>query len=182
MQNRKGKGMNYRALAEFRYQIRRFLNFSEHAARRRGLEPQQHQALLALKGLPQSLKATVGVLAERLHIQHHSAVELADRLEAHGLVSRTRNRTDRREVLLRLRTRGEKLLQQLSRPHHRELRQAGPALVRTLIAAIGSAHSERRTVKPRLAKSAALVPSKSKTRVARPERQSVRLKLKTNLE
>lgn len=78
-------GIDYQALAEFRFEIRRFLNFSEQIARAAGLEPQQHQALLAIKGLPEHRTATVGVLAERLLIQHHSAVELVNRLETKGL-------------------------------------------------------------------------------------------------
>src|SRR5487761_1614906 len=77
---------DYQALADFRYGIRRFLNFSEQAARAAGIEPQQHQALLAIKGLPAARNATIGALAERLQIQHHSAVELADRLEARALL------------------------------------------------------------------------------------------------
>ncbi|HYX50470.1 MAG TPA: helix-turn-helix domain-containing protein, partial [Ktedonobacteraceae bacterium] len=70
----------YQTLAEFRYQLRRFLRFSEQAARAAGLEPQQHQLLLALKGLPEGRKATIGALAERLQLTHHSTVELVDRL------------------------------------------------------------------------------------------------------
>src|ERR1700692_3474102 len=76
----------YRALAEFRYQIRRFLQFSAEAARQYGLEPQQHQPLLAVKGPPDDVRPTIGELAERLQIQHHSAVELVDRLAEHGAV------------------------------------------------------------------------------------------------
>lgn len=128
--------MNYRALAECRYEIRRFLNFSEQAARAAGIAPQQHQALLAIKGLPVGLRATVGVLAERLQIQHHSAVELMNRMETKGLLRRLRSETDRREVLLRLTVRGERLLRKLSLSHQAELRSAGPALLRALKAVI----------------------------------------------
>src|SRR5579864_8619690 len=99
--------IDYAALADFRYEIRRFLNFSEQAAREASIEPHQHQALLAIKGLPASQIATVGVLAERLQIQHHSAVELTDRLEAKRLIRRLRSHEDRREVLLTLTPRGE---------------------------------------------------------------------------
>ena len=143
-------GFNYQALADFRYEIRRFLNFSEQAARAAGIEPQQHQALLAIKGLPATQKATVGVLAERLQIQHHSAVELVDRLEAHGLLKRTRSRTDRREVLLRVTRRGAELLNELSLPHRAELRAAGRTLLRSLETAMthaglrGNARNETR--------------------------------------
>lgn len=133
--------LDFRALADFRYEIRRFLNFSEHAARAAGLEPQQHQALLAIKGLPPGRRPTVGVLAERLQLQHHTAVELSMRLRAKGLVQRKRGANDRREVLLALTSRGERVLRELSLPHRAELRSAGPTLLRALEAVI---HGERR--------------------------------------
>ncbi|HLH25261.1 MAG TPA: MarR family transcriptional regulator [Chloroflexota bacterium] len=123
---------DYRALAELRYQIRRFLHFSEREARRAGLEPQQHQALLTLKGLPADRAATIGELAERLQIAHHSAVELVDRLADRGLVQRTRGAADRRQVLLALTPAGTAVLRELSLQHRAELRQAGPALQRAL--------------------------------------------------
>ncbi|MHB8754453.1 MAG: MarR family winged helix-turn-helix transcriptional regulator [Candidatus Acidiferrales bacterium] len=132
---------DYQGLAEFRYQIRRFMNFSEQAARAAGVEPQQHQALLAIQGLPSAQKATVGVLAERLQIQHHSAVELVDRMEVHGLLNRIRSRADRREVLLRVTRHGAELLEELSVPHRTELRAAGRALLRALETAMGAARS-----------------------------------------
>ncbi len=90
---------DYEALAELRYQIRRFLSFSEQAARAAGLEPRQHQLLLGLKGLPAKARPTIGELAERLQIQHHSAVELVNRLSAAGYIRRARAGEDRREVL-----------------------------------------------------------------------------------
>ncbi len=129
-------GIDYRALADFRYEIRRFLNFSEQAVRAVGIEPQQHQALLAIKGLPRGAKITIGILAERLQIQHHSAVELSDRLQSHGFIRRLRGQSDRREVLLRLTVRGEKLLRQLSLPHRAELRSAAPRLIEALRSAV----------------------------------------------
>jgi DNA-binding MarR family transcriptional regulator len=130
--------MDYQALADFRHEIRRFLNFSERLVRAAGIEPQQHQALLAIKGLPAHRVATVGVLAERLLIQHHSAVELVNRLEAKGLLRRTRSAADRREVVLTLSRRGEALLKRLTRPHHAELQSARPKLLAALAAAIDS--------------------------------------------
>ncbi len=93
---------NYRAMAEFRYQIRRFLRFSEQAAREAGLEPQQYQLMLALKGMGDDTDHRIGQIAERLQIQHHSTVELVDRLTRRGLVRRRRSTQDRREVLLDL--------------------------------------------------------------------------------
>jgi len=136
----------YRALAEFRHQIRRFLHFSEQAARRAGLEPQQHQFLLALKGLPTDAVRSVGQVAERLQIQHHSAVELLNRLEERGLAVRERSSVDRREVLIDLTAKGEKLLRALSLHHRAELKSAAPALVRALEALTvdRTAHEARR--------------------------------------
>ena len=134
---------DYQALAQFRYEIRRFINFSEQAARAAGVEPQQHQSLLAIKGLQDAQKATVGALAERLQIQHHSAVELANRLEARGLLRRMRSRADRREVLLALTPRGAKLLKELSLPHLVELRAAGTTLLQALQAVMRTAGHPR---------------------------------------
>ena len=137
--------IDYTALADFRYEIRRFLNFSETAARAAGIEPHQHQALLAIKGLPARQIATVGALAERLQIQHHSAVELTNRLESKGLIRRSRGQADRREVLLRLTLRGEKLLQELTLSHRAELQLAGPKLVAALESAIARERQRRGT-------------------------------------
>jgi DNA-binding MarR family transcriptional regulator len=129
-------GATYRVLEDFRYEIRRFLNFSERAAREAGLEPQQHQALLVFKSVAPGSKATVGFLAERLQVQHHSAVELSDRLEKRGLIQRSRSGADRRQVFLTLTQRGEKLLDRLSESHRMELRTIGPRLLKTLQAVI----------------------------------------------
>lgn len=123
---------DYEALAELRYQIRRFLSFSEQAARAAGLEPRQHQLMLSLKGLPAKARPTIGELAERLQIQHHSAVELVNRLSVAGYIKRARTGEDRREVLLALTPKGEKVLRRLSLHHRSELRSAGPALVKAL--------------------------------------------------
>jgi len=123
---------DYQSLAELRHQIRRFLHFSEQAARAVGLEPRQHQLMLALKGLPAATRPRIGDLAERLQIQHHSTVELVNRLSKGGYVKRRRAGRDRREVLLSLTPKGEKTLRELSLHHREELRQAGPALVSSL--------------------------------------------------
>jgi DNA-binding MarR family transcriptional regulator len=123
---------DYQALAELRYQVRLFLRFSEEAARKMDLEPQQHQLMLAMKGLPTGMHPTVGALAERMQIQHHSAVELANRLASAGLVRRSRAGEDRRQVLLGLTLKGEKVLRELSVGHKAELRGQGPALVAAL--------------------------------------------------
>lgn len=129
MARHKAKEIDFGALANFRYEIRRFLNFSEEAARAAGTEPQQHQALLAIKGMPPATEITVGVLAERLHIRHHTGVELSRRLERKGWILRSRNADDARRVDLRLTRRGERLLERLSISHRDELRTAGPRLI-----------------------------------------------------
>jgi DNA-binding MarR family transcriptional regulator len=123
---------DYESLAELRFQIRSFLAFSEEAARAAGLEPRQHQLMLALKGLPPTVRPRISELAERMQIRHHSAVELADRLAKAGYVRRKRAGADRREVLLELTSRGERVLRELSLHHRAELRMAGPALVKAL--------------------------------------------------
>jgi DNA-binding MarR family transcriptional regulator len=137
------KHSDYQALAEFRYQIRSFLTLSEQAARRAGLEPQQHQLLLALKGLPKNLPATIGHLAERLQLQHHSAVELIDRLEARRLVRRRRSGKDRRVVEIGITPQGERVLSELSLHHKNILRKAGPVLVRSLKRVVASSRDDR---------------------------------------
>lgn len=135
---------DYQALAEFRYQIRRFLSFSQRAARAAGIDPQQHQLLLAVQGLPSGQKPTIRVLAERLQIRHHSAVELIDRSAEHGLVQRQRDGTDRRQVTVHLTPKGEKILRDLSLHHRAELQTAGRELVRVLKTIIGSGNAGRR--------------------------------------
>jgi DNA-binding MarR family transcriptional regulator len=122
----------YQALAEFRYQMRRFIRFSEQLARSKGIEPQQHQLLLAVKGLPDGKKATISELAERMQLQHHSVVELVDRLVDRSFVERQRDADDQRRVLVNLTSEGETILQQLSIVSLAELRQNGPPLVKAL--------------------------------------------------
>jgi len=128
----------FRALAEFRYQIRIFLNGSGEAARRAGLEPQQYVMLLALRCLPPDREASIRELAERMQLRHHSVVELADRLERRSFLRRERSRTDKRRVLLRLTPRGELVLTRLAKQRFEELQTAAPALVRALTAVIRS--------------------------------------------
>jgi DNA-binding MarR family transcriptional regulator len=123
---------DYQALAEFRFQIRKFLHFSEQAVHAAGLERGQYQLMLAIKGLPAGVRPRVAELAGRMQIQHHSAVELGNRLEAAGFVRRERAQQDRREVLLALTAKGERVLAELALHHHEQLRSAGPALVASL--------------------------------------------------
>jgi DNA-binding MarR family transcriptional regulator len=130
--------LEYRAFAEFRYTLRRFLEFSESAARGASIEPQQHQLLLALKGLPPDLRPTIRTLAERLRLRHNSTVELAQRSIESGLVLRRPSPLDGREVLLSITARGERLLRSLSMAHRAEMRSAAPALIRSLQALLAS--------------------------------------------
>jgi len=123
---------DYRELAAFRHQLRLFLHFSESQAREHGLEPQQHQALLALKGIPEGRRPTIGDLAERLLLRHHTTVELVNRLESAGLVQRRPGTEDRREILLHLTAKGSRKLASLSVAHQEELRIKGPELAHVL--------------------------------------------------
>lgn len=134
------KTPDFIAMAELRYQIRRFLRFSENAAREAGIEPQQHQLLLAVRGLPESLKPTIGVLADRMQLQHHSTVELVDRLVERGLLCRLRATDDRRRVLVKLTHEGERLLEKLALHHLQEWQSAGPTFVRLLQSIIEDAN------------------------------------------
>src|SRR5438270_814255 len=123
---------DYQALAEFRFQIRRFFHFSDQVVKNAGMERAQYQLMLAIKGMPPGVRPRIRELAHRMQIRHHSAVELANRLEARGFVRRTRARDDHREVLLALTTKGEKVLGELALHHHEELRSAAPDLVTAL--------------------------------------------------
>jgi DNA-binding MarR family transcriptional regulator len=123
---------DYQALAEFRFQLRKFFHFSEQVARAAHLEPRQYQLMLAVKGLPEGRRPRIRDLAELLMVEHHSMVELVDRLVAGGYVRRVRGDQDRREVLVSLTPRGEKVLRELALSHHMELATRGPALVTAL--------------------------------------------------
>jgi DNA-binding MarR family transcriptional regulator len=112
---------DYQALSDFRYSIRCFLEFSEEAARKAGLKPQQHQALLAVKGFAEGSAVTVGDLAERLRIRHNSAVGLVNRLAEAGLLVRKPDPLDHRRVLLRLSDHAAEILSELSAIHLEEL-------------------------------------------------------------
>jgi DNA-binding MarR family transcriptional regulator len=126
------KKSDYEALAAFRYTLRRFLHFSETAAESAGLTPQQHQAMVVIKGFPGRSRVTVGELAERLLILHHSAVGLVDRLAAQGLVEREVAEEDRRQVYVSLTPQGEQVLDQLAVYHQEELRRIGTNLAQSI--------------------------------------------------
>ena len=130
--------VDYWTLAELRYQIRRFLRLREVAARQAGIAPQQYLLLLQVKALTGRQPTTIGVLAERLQLHHHSTVGLIDRLMKRGMVGRRRQSSDRREVQVVLRPRGEAVLKKLARYSVTELRREGPALVAMLNGLIGN--------------------------------------------
>jgi DNA-binding MarR family transcriptional regulator len=122
----------YRDLAEFRRQIREFLHFSEATAKEHRIEPHQHQLLLAVHGLPEGVKPTIREIAARLFIQHHSAVELVNRLEVTGAIARSPGIDDKREVWIRLTAAGRAVLRRLALAHRTELERSGPELARAL--------------------------------------------------
>jgi DNA-binding MarR family transcriptional regulator len=128
----KSAAVDFGALADFRYQLRKFLAFSEEAAGNAGLTPQQYQALLAIKGFSTPEPVSVGDLARYLLVKHHSAVELVDRMTKLGLLCRTVDDDDARRVLVMLTAKGEQKLRNLAKIHFEELRSASPALSRTL--------------------------------------------------
>jgi len=120
------------SLAEFRHELRRFLQFSEQAAASRDLPTQQHQLLLQIAGAPADTLTTVAYIAERLGLRHHSIVELSKRCETAGLLDRTPDTEDRRRILLKLTPAGTRLLDQLSEDHAAELNQRAPKLIAAL--------------------------------------------------
>jgi DNA-binding MarR family transcriptional regulator len=125
-------GSEYRALAELRHQLERFLQCRRRAAREAGLQPKQYQLMLAVKGMPKGRRATVGEIAERLQIQNHSVVELVDRLEKRRYIQRQRDQADRRVVILSITPSGEAVLRRLVALSLTELLSEAPALVRAL--------------------------------------------------
>lgn len=135
----------YRALGELRYRIRKFLQEGDVTAKQSGLEPQQYLLMLAIRGLPARQEATISALADRLSLRHHSTVELLDRMEARGYVKRIRGREDRRQVLVSLQPRGEKLLEKVVEQRIIELRANGRALVAAISALLET--RERSSVK-----------------------------------
>jgi DNA-binding MarR family transcriptional regulator len=121
-----------RTLAQFRYEVRSFLHFSESAALKTGVHPQQHQLLLQVAGAPEAAVVTIAYAAERLGLKHNSTVELVDRSEHEGLLSRTVDPDDKRRAILRITRKGRQLLARLSGDHARELRELAPRLVLSL--------------------------------------------------
>jgi DNA-binding MarR family transcriptional regulator len=122
----------YQTLSEFRHQLAGFLRRRRQAAEAVGLEAQQYELLLAIKGLPAGKQPTVKQIAEQLQIQHHSAVELASRLARRGLLRRDRSPGDRRSVLLSITKPGEKLIEEIVQYSFQQLEEEAPALLKTL--------------------------------------------------
>jgi len=122
----------YVALAEFRYQLRRFLRHMEERARAAGLHPQQYQVLLAIRGLPGGQSPTIGTIAERMQLNHNSIVELIDRCEKRNFLRRTRSRNDQRLVTLAITAEGEQVLRQQARAARQELQTIGPILAESI--------------------------------------------------
>lgn len=119
-------------LAEFRFQLRRFLHFSNVAAEGAGLRPQQYQLLQCVSGMPDELEPTIAHVAARMLLKHNSAVELVDRTIEQGLLKRIADPADHRRILLRVTPQGERVLDSLAAYHLEELEQAGPELIRAL--------------------------------------------------
>lgn len=124
---------DYIALAEFRYQLRKFVRNMEEEVRKLGVNPQQYQLVLAVKGLPRDQAPTIGNLAERMQLNHNTMVELVDRSEQSGLLRRERSGPDRRRVTLSITAEGEALLRKLGSAAREELRVSGPLLVRAVL-------------------------------------------------
>ena len=139
--------LGYEELAELRYQIRRFLHFSESVALKEGIEPRQHQALLAIKAMPAKEPCTIGALAERLFLQHQSTVGLVDRLALRKLVTRAPGHEDGRQVIVNLTQHGEDILKHLSLTHRKELKESAPALSRALRAVIRKSGRKTKSTK-----------------------------------
>lgn len=141
-QRRQVRDSDYRALSDFRQNIHDYLDFSDHAAKAAGLEPRQYQLMLAIKGLPPDMEPTVGTLAARLRVRHHSAVELIDRTVRNGFVARERS-VSGRHVLVQLTPKGIETLERAVAARLEELQSAGPVLVNALRRLLRSKQASR---------------------------------------
>lgn len=136
------------ALAEFRYQIRKYLRHMEERARELGHNPQQYQLLLALKGLPKGMIPSIGALAERMQLNHNSMVELVDRCERGGLLRRARAGGDRRQVMLEITPAGQRMMRRYASAARQELDTVGPVLAESIHKLL----HDRRSARPRYRK------------------------------
>jgi DNA-binding MarR family transcriptional regulator len=128
----------YMALAEFRFQLRKFMRHMEAEVRQLQVNPQQYQLVLAIKGLPKGEVPSISCLAERMQLNHNSMVELVDRCEENGLVRRVRSGSDRRQVTLSITSEGEGLLKKLGSAARNELRSIGAQLVDSVLKVTGN--------------------------------------------
>jgi DNA-binding MarR family transcriptional regulator len=122
----------YQVLAEFRYHLAGFLRRRKDAAHSEGLQPQQYELLLAITGLPDHKQPTIKELAQQLCLEHHTVVELADRLQHKHLLSRSASGTDKRAVLLRVTPAGQRVLSRIVSFSFAQLREEAPELIRSL--------------------------------------------------
>jgi DNA-binding MarR family transcriptional regulator len=127
-----GQDALIRTLAELRFEMRRFLHFSESAALEAGLQPQQHQLLLQVAGAPEATTVSIAYAAERLGLKHNSTVELVDRSEREDLLTRAADPGDKRRAILRVTRKGKQILGRLSGDHARELNELAPRLLQAL--------------------------------------------------
>jgi DNA-binding MarR family transcriptional regulator len=141
----------YVALAEFRYQLRRFLRHMEEESRHLGVNPQQYQLVLAIKGLPKGQVPTITCLAERMQLNHNTMVELVDRCEERKMLHRERSLSDRRQVTLAIAPEGEAMLRRLGSAARQELQSIGPMLVESVRRLTGEKSSRSTDNKPRKA-------------------------------
>lgn len=124
-------------IAEFRYQLRKFLNFSETASEEAGISAQQYQLLQAVAVVPAGQECSISYLAERMVVRHNTAVELVDRAERSGLVERVADESDHRRSLVRITDKGGEMISRLIGPHLAEIEANGPDLIRTLQRLLG---------------------------------------------
>jgi len=139
------KDSEYLALAEFRYQVRRFLRQMEEKAREAGSNPQQYQLILAIKGLPPDMAPSISSLADRMQLNHNSMVELVDRCEEKGFIRRSRSGDDRRQVSLSITPAGDLLLGKLASAARQELRTTGPMLVDSVLRLVQDSRTTKGT-------------------------------------
>lgn len=133
----------YRRLAEFRYQLRRFLHFSQEAAASAGLHSRQYQLLQVIAGMPEDMAPTIAAVASRMCLRHNSTVELVSRTSEAKLIRRVSDPLDHRRLLLQITPIGRQVLDSLVEYHLRELEELGPDLIRALKRVLSLRHEER---------------------------------------
>ena len=132
-------------LAEFRFQLRQFLSFSEYASEAAGIAAQQYQLMQVIEALPEGQKASITYLAERMILRHNSTVELVDRAERAGLVRRESDSADLRRSLIELTVKGRGVLAALIQQHVAELDARGPKIIEALQLVLDSSNALQAT-------------------------------------